>query len=1085
MIELRPPEELPDAVVLDDSQAGVIEALGEHPVVMAVGAPGSGRTTVAVHAVLAAIEAGTEPSDILVISASRRSAGRLRDVIGARAGRTTSVPMVRTAAAAAFAILGTRAAALGDPAPTLITGPEQDLLLTELLAGYLEDVQAGRRDELPGGLPAETLVLRGFRQELRDLLMRAAERGVDAVRLDELGREHGREEWRLAAQLYQEYLDVSALRALTLDSGPRYDPARVVEEATEALEDWDENALRVARPSWRLIVVDDYQESTAATARFLRELHDDGARLLLLADPDIAVQTFRGAVPSLVGRAGAPPAPAGRPFGGELGARTLTLSTAWRQPEPLRAVTRAVTQRVGVVGGAQHRAAAPAPAPAPAPGSAPSGARVAVLPSAADEIAHVARVLRAEHLLHGTPWDRMAVVSPSGAQLAAVRRGLIAASVPVATVGTDVPLHDEPAVAPLLELVRVACALAADPEDAVLDAETAASLLVSPLGGSDVVALRRLRRALRAEELAGGGGRTSDALLVEVLHDPARAATLPSSVRRPAAAVAHALAATRAAAEDPDADAQSVLWAAWDAAGLAERWRATALAGGPGGARADRDLDAVLGVFRAAESFVDRMPGSRPEAFVTYLRSQDIPADSLAASAADGSAVAALTPAGAAGSEWDVVVVTGVQDGTWPDLRLRDSLLGSQALADLLAGRSGDARGHGREARRAVLDDELRSFALAVSRARRRLVVTAVEDADDSPSMFCDLVDGGPAPDDEEDADQRSVAPAVPLDLRGVVARARSVLVSDDPRRDEAAGLLADLADAGVGHADPDQWYGVHPTSSDEPLWGPEDKVRVSPSKVESVNRCALRWALEAGGGTAPDATAQSLGTLVHSISHDLPKGAHHELAAELDRRWPELALPEGWPATQARRHADGMIESLAGYVAASGEPILLEAEFQVDVGRAVLRGVADRIEKVGRPDPDTAADADDAGPSAVLVADLKTGKMIQSRAEAVENPQLGTYQLAVEAGAFDLPEGTTSAGAQLAYLAAGRKVTLRSQPALRPDSDGGSWARTVVEGVADTMAASAFTARTNSMCRVCPVRRACPAQPDGQQVIE
>ena len=62
--------------------------------------------------------------------------------------------------------------------------------------------------------------------------------------------------------------------------------------------------------------------------------------------------------------------------------------------------------------------------------------------------------------------------------------------------------------------------------------------------------------------------------------------------------------------------------------------------------------------------------------------SQDLPADTLAARARR-EAVAVLTPAGAAGREWDLVVVAGVQDGVWPDLRLRDSVLGAHPFQRL------------------------------------------------------------------------------------------------------------------------------------------------------------------------------------------------------------------------------------------------------------------------------------------------------------------------------------------------------------------------------------------------------------------
>ncbi|MFH6691285.1 UvrD-helicase domain-containing protein, partial [Cellulosimicrobium funkei] len=243
-----------------------------------------------------------------LIAASRRAAAALRDRLSARARRTVGAPLVRTAASAAFAVLRERAAALGEPVPTLISGPEQDLVLAELLEGHLDGGLAhlGTPLALPAGLPEEALGLRGLRQELRDLLMRAAERGLTPADLAALGERYDRPEWSLGAQLFAEYLDVTALRTGTPDAGSRFDPAIVVDEAAEALLAWDDEVPDAARPRWDLVVVDDYQEATVATARLLHVLHDDGARLVLLGDPDAAVQTFRGASPGLVGRASAP-----------------------------------------------------------------------------------------------------------------------------------------------------------------------------------------------------------------------------------------------------------------------------------------------------------------------------------------------------------------------------------------------------------------------------------------------------------------------------------------------------------------------------------------------------------------------------------------------------------------------------------------------------------------------------------------------------------------------------------------------------------------------------------------------------------
>src|SRR5690606_7814182 len=111
----------------------------------------------------------------------------------------------------------------------------------------------------------------------------------------------------------------------------------------QALRSWEDEVPGAPRPAWDLVVVDDYQEATAATARLLHVVHGDGARLVLLSDPDSAVQTFRGAAPGLTGRAAAP--------AGDFGAfdaETVVLGTVWRQEPELRAVTRAVTDRIPV-----------------------------------------------------------------------------------------------------------------------------------------------------------------------------------------------------------------------------------------------------------------------------------------------------------------------------------------------------------------------------------------------------------------------------------------------------------------------------------------------------------------------------------------------------------------------------------------------------------------------------------------------------------------------------------------------------------------------------------------------------------------
>src|SRR5581483_12160111 len=186
-----------------------------------LGGPGTGKTTLLVESVLARLRAGVDPERLLVLVGSRRAAGELRDRIvtrltaspeaaGARAGLSTvREPLVRTIHSYAFGLLRLHASRVGDPPPRLLAGPEQDAVVRELLAGEL----AG---EVPGsGWPDRlrpALGMPGFAAELRELLLRAAERGVGPDDLADLGYRLGLPEWEAAGRFFLTYEQVTLLR---------------------------------------------------------------------------------------------------------------------------------------------------------------------------------------------------------------------------------------------------------------------------------------------------------------------------------------------------------------------------------------------------------------------------------------------------------------------------------------------------------------------------------------------------------------------------------------------------------------------------------------------------------------------------------------------------------------------------------------------------------------------------------------------------------------------------------------------------------------------------------------------------------
>ncbi|MGZ6071568.1 MAG: UvrD-helicase domain-containing protein, partial [Myxococcaceae bacterium] len=229
--------------VLDPAQRAVVEHAGGPLLVLA--GPGTGKTTTVVEAVAARIENGVDPERVLVLTFGRKAAADLRERVTARLGRATKEPLARTFHSYAFGVLRREAALRGEPAPRLLSGPEQDLVVRELLRG---DWEAGAT-EWPDRLhPA--LLTRGFAQELRDLVMRAYERGLSPVDLDRLGRAHHRDDWRAAARFMRQYAGVTALR-----EAASYDPAELI-RAVVSLWLREPELLAQERAARRVVFVD-------------------------------------------------------------------------------------------------------------------------------------------------------------------------------------------------------------------------------------------------------------------------------------------------------------------------------------------------------------------------------------------------------------------------------------------------------------------------------------------------------------------------------------------------------------------------------------------------------------------------------------------------------------------------------------------------------------------------------------------------------------------------------------------------------------------------------------------------------------
>jgi len=758
------------------------------------------------------------------------------------------------------------------------------------------------------------------------------------------------------------------------------------------------------------VAVDDAHDLTFAGLEFLDALRSAGVGVTVAAEPDVSGGTFRGSEP-----------------GGLLHLQSLwgvaprVLPEVYRHGPGIRATVQAITERIGTAGAGSQRHA-------PGVGSA-SRVESLLAPSYSREASDIARIILDAHYVEGVPFDQIAVVARRGSRVSALSSALSATGVPARTAMVGMTLVEEPAAQALVDMVALGRALTP------LTSAAAVGALTGLYGGMTQQELRALRFALRVAADPSEPYQPADAMIAQALAHRGGFSLVESSVARAAQRVAEVLDDLRnAPADTPVTD---LLWRVWDGSPAAALWMESARSATPHPS-ADRAVDAVVALFRQASDFVESQPGASPELFLDALLGAEIPDDVLVPEPA-WPCVVVSTPPGVAGREFQLVIVAGLDEGVWPDLRPRESLLGAHQM---VYAHQGTPEGVIDE-RRSVLDDELRLCALALSRATSRIVVTATVDEESGPSPLFSLLDR--LATRLESSEERATSPA------SVVGGLRRRLQRAVERGDDPAPFAHDvalLAQLGVAGADPASWWGLVPPSTVEPLY-PEGTIPVSPSAIDTLESSPLEWFL--GTIARHDPSPQrGLGSLIHAALEEHPQGDADVLWESVEARFAELEYDAGWIEQYQRRLAKTMVAALADYLRDHDREgwtvVASEQRFQLTHGRAKVTGYIDRVEKTPE--------------GQVMVVDLKTGSP-RTESQVVDDPQLLAYQLALTSEDLSdaVGENPVSAGASLLFVkegVRGKAYRLTTQPPV--DEQGMTDFLARIEQAATLMSSHQFT---------------------------
>lgn len=918
---------------------------------LSFGTPGSGKTSAILDGLRALTESATASSTLVVVP-NRRSANLLRDAALRASGWVSGSDLVRTIQSIAFEICIAQAQSRSQPEPKLLTGAAQAALLQQILGS-----EFGASLRTQWGLPTLTLDLPSFIAELRDLIAVCQQHQTDPAQLIEIGRSGQRGAMVAAGRLLDEYRRV-------LNSDGLIDPQSLISLAVEAIEGQPELV-----PALTHLFIDDAQEFSVSELRLLAMLGRN-AQISAYADPDATVLGFRAAAPDEIQRVLGEGVPLNR----------KDLPANSNRPRELAEALDRISQRIPTALAGTHRSSLKT--------SFIEGdsraLHLQIFDSMAAEGDYLADLIRQRRLQLGLSWSDFAVVVRTRVQIDQISHALSQHGVPVNVPTAQTALTSFGVAQHIIPLILRAQNIQR------LDREVLDALLGSRLSQLDSIDIRALKRRLGVEP---------DGLVAA--FEQLMFGDGFEEIKGPAATKARSYGALIKLATTADSKSpHRLISELWGELRIAGRLKKEAALLSEVGFAAQRDLDSIVELTNAAIRFSEQNPDSSALAFAQH-QSQLLVAEDSLSQQSRLSAVQILTPAGLMAQRFPIVILPRLQEGIWPNLRPRNSLLAAASVEAFFRGASDNPFAP----TRSELHHELRLFYKSVGAADSELHLSAVQLDDESPSQFLNLL---------------SLELPNPIsyrrehDIRAKVAQARYQFASHGAA--SAAAKLAAFAHLGAPGAHPQTWYGTKIYSSATAIATADTGPTVSPSQLEKFSVCPLHWFISSYGGDGKGFEA-SVGTLLHEAL-EIGGSSFEQLWAIVESKWGQLNSTSEWQNLAERRKAIRMVEAMAAYLSEVEQAEISGVEREKFISGQMhgleVRGSIDRLEEL----PD----------GSLRIVDLKTGN-VGTKAEVAENLQLALYQLLAE---LAYPEKRVS-GARIISVKGGKLAKLE-QPPLSPE---------------------------------------------------